>query len=98
KNKSVRASLFGTQEQRKRFLKEIYIKFPLFLRPLTYFFWRYIIKLGFLDGKPGLIWHFLQGFWYRFLIDSIVYDLTSNTDVENIEKLKKNLIEKYRLK
>ncbi|EJI9008801.1 glycosyltransferase family 2 protein, partial [Escherichia albertii] len=69
KNKSVRASLFGTQEQRKRFLKEIYIKFPLFLRPLTYFFWRYIIKLGFLDGKPGLIWHFLQGFWYRFLID-----------------------------
>ncbi|HGT5605655.1 TPA: hypothetical protein ACM372_005084, partial [Escherichia coli] len=66
--------------------------------PLTYFFWRYIIKLGFLDGKPGLIWHFLQGFWYRFLIDSIVYDLTSNTDVENIEKLKKNLIEKYRLK
>lgn len=98
KNKSVRASLFGTQEQRKRFLKEIYIKFPLFLRPLTYFFWRYIIKLGFLDGKPGLIWHFLQGFWYRFLIDSIVYDLTRNTDVENIDKLKKNLIEKYRLK
>lgn len=98
KNKSVRASLFGTQEQRKRFLKEIYIKFPLFLRPLTYFFWRYIIKLGFLDGKPGLIWHFLQGFWYRFLIDSIVYDLTNNTDVENIDKLKKNLIEKYRLK
>ncbi|EFO9359710.1 glycosyltransferase family 2 protein, partial [Escherichia coli] len=93
KNKSVRASLFGTQEQRKRFLKEIYIKFPLFLRPLTYFFWRYIIKLGFLDGKPGLIWHFLQGFWYRFLIDSIVYDLTRNTDVENIDKLKKNLIE-----
>ena len=25
---------------------------------------------GFLDGKEGLIFHFLQGFWFRFLVDA----------------------------
>ena len=26
------------------------------------------------DGKEGLIFHVLQGFWYRFLIDSLIYE------------------------
>lgn len=66
----VEADLFGTQEQRKRKLKNVYSRLPLFFRPCIYFIWRYFIKLGFLDGKQGLIWHFLQGFWYRFLVDA----------------------------
>ncbi|GAB4300412.1 MAG: hypothetical protein Fur0025_40060 [Oscillatoriaceae cyanobacterium] len=36
---------------------------------------RYTIGLGFLDGKEGLIFHFLQGFWYRFLVDAKIYEL-----------------------
>ena len=39
-----------------------------------YFIYRYIIRLGFLDGKPGLIYHFLQGYWYRFLVDAKLYE------------------------
>ena len=65
----------GTQEQKKRWLKIKYAKLPLFLRPIIYFHWRYFIKLGFLDGKQGLIWHFLQGFWYRFLVDVKIYEI-----------------------
>jgi len=65
----------GTQEQRKRWLKKRYAKLPLFTRPFIYFMWRYIVKLGFLDRKQGLIWHFLQGFWYRFLVDAKVYEI-----------------------
>ena len=65
----------GTQEQKKRWLKIKYAKLPLFLRPVIYFHWRYFIKLGFLDGKQGLIWHFLQGFWYRFLVDAKIYEI-----------------------
>ncbi len=65
----------GTQEQKKRWLKIKYAKLPLFLRPVIYFHWRYFIKLGFLDGKQGLVWHFLQGFWYRFLVDAKIYEI-----------------------
>ena len=67
--------LFGTQEQRKRYLKIKYASLPLFTRPVIYFLFRYILKLGFLDGKKGLIWHFLQGLWYRFLVDAKLFEV-----------------------
>ncbi|WP_439474445.1 glycosyltransferase family 2 protein [Algoriphagus formosus] len=71
----VTPALFGSQEQRKRWLKIQYASLPLFTRPFIYFLYRYFIKLGFLDRTKGLIWHFLQGFWYRFLVDAKVYDI-----------------------
>ncbi|MGC4080847.1 MAG: hypothetical protein QM736_01690 [Vicinamibacterales bacterium] len=33
------------------------------------FAYRYVLRLGFLDGKEGFIFHFLQAFWYRLLVD-----------------------------
>jgi glycosyltransferase involved in cell wall biosynthesis len=66
----VEPNLFGPQDQRTRFLKMKYASLPLFTRPILYFLYRYIIRLGFLDGRPGLMWHFLQGLWYRFLVDA----------------------------
>ncbi|MGV3602419.1 MAG: glycosyltransferase family 2 protein, partial [Dyadobacter fermentans] len=63
------------QEQRTRFLKIKYANMPLFTRPFIYFTYRYFIKLGFLDGTKGLIWHVLQGFWYRFLVDAKIYEV-----------------------
>lgn len=54
----------------KRFLKQqIYMKLPYFVRPLLYFLYRYFIQLGFLDGSRGFAYHFMQGFWYRALVD-----------------------------
>jgi hypothetical protein len=76
KSDSIDAELSQQQDKRKRWLKEnLYTFIPLFLRPLLYFIYRYIFRLGFLDGIPGLIWHFLQGFWYRFLVDAKVYQI-----------------------
>lgn len=73
---TIPSKLLGTQEQRKRWIKEkIYANMPLFVRPFLYFVYRYIIKLGFLDGREGLIWHVLQGFWYRFLVDAKIYEI-----------------------
>lgn len=67
--------LTGGQVQRKRWLKKnVYLKLPLFFRPLFYYIYRYVFWLGFLDGKEGLIFHFLQGFWYRFLVDAKIYE------------------------
>jgi glycosyltransferase involved in cell wall biosynthesis len=82
---SIPARIWGTQDQRKRWLKEqLYARTPLFIRPAAYFFLRYVVKLGFLDGAPGLIWHFLQGFWYRFLVDAKIYEITRKSRLEGI--------------
>lgn len=85
---SVEAKFFGTQEERKRWLKLLYVRLPLFLRPALYFHWRYFIKYGFLDGKKGLIWHFLQAFWYRFLVDAKIYEIyfKAGKDKESIRE------------
>lgn len=81
---TIPANIWGTQEQRKRWFKErVYANFPLFIRPFFYFIFRYFIKLGFLDGKEGLIWHFLQGFWYRFLVDAKIYEIEKRAKIEN---------------
>lgn len=65
------AKLTGTQAQRKRWLREkIWNKFlPPLLRPFIYFIYRYILRLGFLDGKTGFIFHFMHGLVYPMIID-----------------------------
>jgi len=68
--------------------ENFYTKLPLFIRPFLYFLYRYFLKLGFLDGKEGLVWHFLQGFWYRFLVDAKIYQIESLAKKENKTILK----------
>lgn len=63
------ASLRGSPDQRVRWQKNVWNRLPLFIRPFLYFTYRYVIRLGFLDGRQGLIFHVLQGFWYRLLVD-----------------------------
>ena len=60
----------------KRFIKNrIYSRIPLALRAFLYFSLRYVVLLGFLDGMPGLFFHFLQGCWYRVLVDAKVIEV-----------------------
>jgi glycosyltransferase involved in cell wall biosynthesis len=87
KGDNINASILGTQEQKKRWIKQnLYSRMPLFIRPFLYFFYRYFIRLGFLDGKEGLIFHFLQGFWYRFLVDAKLYEM-KKVDIEKLGKI-----------
>lgn len=59
----------------KRFVKDrIYNKIPFPVSSLGYFLYRYFIQLGFLDGTSGMIYHFLQGFWYRYLVGAKVFE------------------------
>jgi glycosyltransferase involved in cell wall biosynthesis len=60
--------------QRRWIKKNLYVRSPLFIRAFIYFLLRYIVGFGFLDGIEGLIFHFLQGFWYRFLVDAKIYE------------------------
>lgn len=78
---------------RKKKLK--YIKLPLFWRAFAFFILRYIFRFGFLDGKEGFLWHFLQGWWYRTLADAKVYEIKKkfNNDPYKIKEfLKKNYL------
>lgn len=49
--------------------KSFYYKCPRYLRAFAYFCYRYFVRLGFLDGYAGWMWHFWQGLWYRCLVD-----------------------------
>ena len=64
----------GNPAQRKRFLREKYNSLPLFIRPFGLFFYRYLFRLGFLDGTEGLIFWVLQTFWFRFLVDAKIWE------------------------
>ena len=97
KAQEVVPKFFGTEEQRKRWLKMKYVKFPLFIRPFINFFLRYILKAGFPDGKEGFIWHILQGFWYRMLVDAKIFELKKKfgfDDAKIKEYLKENYVNK----
>lgn len=86
------SNIFGTSEQRMRWMKLRYANIPLFVRPFVNFVYRYILRFGFLDGKQGLIWHILQGFWYRFLVDAKIFELRRrfhHNDKEIIAYLKR---------
>jgi hypothetical protein len=70
----IRPSLAGNPIEKKRFLREKYNAAPLFLRPFALFFYRYFVRLGFLDGTEGFIFWVLQTFWFRFLIDAKLFE------------------------
>ena len=63
------------QAKIKRIIKNNgYYGLPKFLRAHIYFIYRYYLRLGFLDGKEGKIYTFLQAYWYRFLVDAKIYE------------------------
>jgi hypothetical protein len=64
------------QAARKRALKEhFYARLPGPVRTSLYFLYRYVLLLGFLDGRAGFYFHVLQGFWYRTLVDAKIADI-----------------------
>jgi len=75
----VKSTLAGNPIEKRRWLKNnLFYKLPLFLRSFLYFFYRYVVRLGFLDGAEGLVFHVLQGFWFRFLIDAKILEIRNN--------------------
>lgn len=73
---SVASLVDGSQAALKRWIKErVYARLPPGFRAFVYFFYRYVIRLGFLDGSAGTTFHVLQGFWYRYLVDAKVAEV-----------------------
>jgi glycosyltransferase involved in cell wall biosynthesis len=86
KHDGIDSSDIKQQASRKRWIKEqVYSRLPLGLRALVYFLYRYVVRGGFLDGYRGMIFHVLQGFWYRFLVDVKVYEFESKMRTEGLD-------------
>ena len=60
---------------------KIYYNFPPYIRPSLLFFYNYFIKFGFLSSWQGLIFYFLQSFWFRLMVD---------INIKEQQKIKKN--------
>lgn len=74
------ARLFGTQAERKRWIRaKIWNRLPPLFRPWLYFFYRLVLRGGWLDGPVAMGYHFLQALWYRMLID--LYDLADRRNL-----------------
>jgi glycosyltransferase involved in cell wall biosynthesis len=74
--------------------RNLYAKLPLIIRAFVIFSYRYFFCLGFLHGKAGLIYFFLQSLWYRILVDAKILEveklIKKNTKIDLAikEKLK----------
>jgi glycosyltransferase involved in cell wall biosynthesis len=80
------AELGGSQAGTKRWLKEkVYARLPCSLRAFAYFLYRYILRFGLLDGREGLAFHVLQGFWYRYLVDMKVNETRAHMSIHNVD-------------
>ena len=87
----------SSDAQSKREKKKKYAKLPLFWRSFIYFVYRYIFKLGFTQGKEGFLWHFLQGWWYRTLVDAKVYEVKKACGDDTL-KMKRFIADNYQIK
>ncbi len=66
-----RVAQSGGVAARNRYLKNsVYGRAPLYLRAALLFLYRYVFRLGFLDGRIGFVFHVLHGFWLFLLIDA----------------------------
>ena len=61
--------LLGTTDERFAWLRDRWLRLPLFLRPVLYFLYRYVIAGGMCDGRAGFLYHVLQGLWMRLIVD-----------------------------
>jgi glycosyltransferase involved in cell wall biosynthesis len=86
----------GNQAGMKRWVKEfVYARLPGGLRACAYFFYRYVVRLGFLDGREGAAFHFLQGFWYRYLVDAKIAEVKrymQRHQVSAVQAIKEELV------
>ena len=70
---------WGSQAERTSWIRyKIWNKIPLLIRPFIYFFYRYFLRLGFLDGRTGFIFHFMHGLVYYLMIDNFYLELKKN--------------------
>lgn len=78
RSQTIKPKLFGDPYQRMAYLKRMWWNMPRFLRPFLYFGYRMTFQLGIFDGRTGILFHFLQGFWFRLIVDIKIEEKLKN--------------------
>lgn len=73
----ITSNLFGSFEQRRRYLKNKLIRNPF--SPFFYFLYMFIFRLGFLDGRQGFYYILYQAI-YLYFVNSKIYELEKNKE------------------
>jgi glycosyltransferase involved in cell wall biosynthesis len=75
RTQTVKPRFWGSPDERTAWRKQLWWRLPRYMRPMLYFTQRIIFQLGILDGRIGIIYHFLQSFWFRLLVDVKIDEL-----------------------
>ncbi|WP_131535931.1 glycosyltransferase family 2 protein [Pedobacter nototheniae] len=75
RTQTLKPNLSGSPDERRAWFKQIWWTLPLGIRPYLYFSYRMLFKLGILDGTKGIYFHYLQGLWFRLLVDRKIKEL-----------------------
>lgn len=75
---SLKPNLLGSPDEKRAWLKQLWWKLPLGFRPYLYFGYRMFFKLGIFEGSTGIKFHYLQGFWFRKLVDKKIKVMQKN--------------------
>jgi glycosyltransferase involved in cell wall biosynthesis len=62
--------------------RRLWARLPAYWRPFLYFLYRYLLRLGFLDGREGFVFHFMHAWWFRLLVDVKVEELRAAANRE----------------
>jgi len=89
RQQTIKPRFFGTPDQRTAWLKQLWWKLPRYARPALYFIYRIFFQLGILDGRTGIIFHFLQGFWFRLVVDIKIDEILLQENKKNSSRLDK---------
>ena len=68
------ASGSGQAQLKRRAKNSFYNRLPLGIRAVLYFIFRFVFQFGFLDHPKVWFFHFMQGLWYRLLVDINIYE------------------------
>jgi len=72
---TIKPRLWGSPYERNAWLKNKWWQMPRYTRPVLYFCYRFFFRLGFLDGREGRTFHFLQAYWFRLMVDIKIDEL-----------------------
>lgn len=87
RNQTIKPLFWGSPDERTAWLKQLWWRLPRYTRPVLYFTYRIIFKLGILDGRTGIIFHFMQAFWFRLVVDIKIDELIKQA--KNADRHKK---------
>ncbi len=89
RTQTVQPHFWGSPDGRRAWFKQLWWRLPRYVRPSLYLIYRMFFQLGILDGQTGVIFHFLQAFWFRLIVDIKIDEIIKQQKVTAVEKNEK---------